>query len=69
MDALDITALAALLTTVGLVAVLIWFLGGRTSRPGQKKEHRRRSGPDRADLWGVDSRPSGWLPRLRPFSR
>jgi hypothetical protein len=39
MDALDITALAALLTTVGLVAVLIWFLGGLPGRIAKARNH------------------------------
>jgi len=39
MDALDITALVALLITVGLVVTLIWFLGGLPGRVAKERSH------------------------------
>jgi hypothetical protein len=39
MDALDITALVALLITVGLVVALIWFLGGLPGRVAKQRNH------------------------------
>ena len=39
MDLLDITALACLLITLGLVVVLIWFLAGLPGRVAKERSH------------------------------